>query len=271
MANYPTSDPAFTTKQDGVDYPQAAHINDVQNEVVAIGTALRGTLQHGVSVSTGGFTASTGGLRVAGNSTIAGALQVTGDSTLTGNQTVSGGSTFGGPVVMSSGLTVTGSVTVNGDVLGGRGPVAHLRAASSQSVAIGVWTGLNWTIEDVDSTALHSTASDSSRVNLTSSGVWAFGGMVAWKAFGSNPSTCVIGIRVKANDNEGVIGDVKALGATADQLQFPHAITGQFVTTSTTAFLTLQVLQTVQNPAIAEASTGLGSGATQFWVRKVGA
>lgn len=40
-ASYPTAIKSFTTKVDGVDYPQASHINDLQLEVTAIETELR--------------------------------------------------------------------------------------------------------------------------------------------------------------------------------------------------------------------------------------
>lgn len=40
-ASYPTAIKSFTTKVDGVDYPQASHINDLQLEVEAIETELR--------------------------------------------------------------------------------------------------------------------------------------------------------------------------------------------------------------------------------------
>jgi hypothetical protein len=40
MTSYPGSIVSFTTKTDGADYPQAEHINSLQNEVVAIETAL---------------------------------------------------------------------------------------------------------------------------------------------------------------------------------------------------------------------------------------
>ena len=36
MAAFPSSDKTFTTKVDGVDYPQASHINDLQGEVSAL-------------------------------------------------------------------------------------------------------------------------------------------------------------------------------------------------------------------------------------------
>ena len=36
MAAFPSSDKTFTTKVDGVDYPQASHINDLQGEISAL-------------------------------------------------------------------------------------------------------------------------------------------------------------------------------------------------------------------------------------------
>lgn len=44
-ASYPTSTKSFTTKNAG-DTVQAAHINDIQDEIVAIEDALRGTQSH---------------------------------------------------------------------------------------------------------------------------------------------------------------------------------------------------------------------------------
>lgn len=41
MASYPSSIVSYTAKTDGVDYPQAAHINSLQDEVAAIETALK--------------------------------------------------------------------------------------------------------------------------------------------------------------------------------------------------------------------------------------
>lgn len=48
MAQYPGADPTFTTKTDA-DYVEAAHVNALQDEVTAIGAALRGTLAHNVT------------------------------------------------------------------------------------------------------------------------------------------------------------------------------------------------------------------------------
>lgn len=56
MANYPTSPPSFTTKVDGAgNFINAAHINALQDEVTAIGTALEVTLAHDVKVALGKF------------------------------------------------------------------------------------------------------------------------------------------------------------------------------------------------------------------------
>jgi hypothetical protein len=52
MASFPTSVKSFTSKVDGVDYPQAVHVNDLQDEVNAVETYLGATgsriTRHGV-------------------------------------------------------------------------------------------------------------------------------------------------------------------------------------------------------------------------------
>lgn len=51
-ANYPTADPSFSAKTAGQKI-QSAHVDALQDEVVAIGSALRGTLQHDVNLASG--------------------------------------------------------------------------------------------------------------------------------------------------------------------------------------------------------------------------
>lgn len=81
-ASYPTSIKSFTTKNTG-DAIQAAHINDLQDEVAAIEQGLLGgTAPLNSSNSTLATLSVTGGstlatLQVGGNSTIAGTLTVT--------------------------------------------------------------------------------------------------------------------------------------------------------------------------------------------------
>lgn len=101
MAGFPTAVQAFTVKQDGVDYPQASHINLLQTEVGAIETAL---ITGPISLP-----ASTlASLSVAGGSTLAGTLSA-GNSTLA-NLSVTGGSTFAG-VKFNSTVSFGSSVT----------------------------------------------------------------------------------------------------------------------------------------------------------------
>jgi hypothetical protein len=72
MANYPTSPPSFGTKSAGQTIA-SAHVNSLQDEVVAIGTGLlQGTAPLASSNST------VANLSVLGNSTIAGAVNISG-------------------------------------------------------------------------------------------------------------------------------------------------------------------------------------------------
>lgn len=51
-ASYPSAAKSFTTKADGVGNTiYASHVNDIQDEVAAVETALLGTLQHDVKVA----------------------------------------------------------------------------------------------------------------------------------------------------------------------------------------------------------------------------
>ena len=264
MSQYPASDPTFTTKLDGTDYPQAAHINDIQAEVSAIGAALRGTLAHGVTVSTGGFTASTGGLRVSGDSTLAGNLQHTGNSTITGNLQVTGNSTLTGNV------TMVGTVTVNSVVIGGRTPSARVSIeASSVTVSnSATFAGVNWTTNDYDSTGIHSTSANSSRLSLTSSGMWLFGGQVQMDM--SN-STGRHSIRVLANDNQALMSFDRNGFTEVSNVPLTLPVSGLFYASDTTAYLTVQVRYIGAGSVPIYGSTGgsSGLGPTHFWVQKV--
>lgn len=66
-ASYPGSIKTFTVKIDGVDYVMAAHVNDIQDEVTAIETALRnGPLGIGVASPLGQLSVF-GGVAPSGN------------------------------------------------------------------------------------------------------------------------------------------------------------------------------------------------------------
>jgi hypothetical protein len=50
MASFPTTVKTFTSKTDGVDYPQAEHVNSLQDEVNAIETDIGTTAAGGVNI-----------------------------------------------------------------------------------------------------------------------------------------------------------------------------------------------------------------------------
>jgi hypothetical protein len=169
VSQYPAADPSFTTKQDGVDYPQAAHINDLQGEVTAIGSALRATLQHNL--------AATGGLSIAGGSTLttvqAGAstvasLQVTGGSTFAGAVTFGAGLSFAGAVTLSSGAVVsTGVIRQDSLPMWNVFHSTHVAYGSGSSVGV-IFDSHEFVRGNIE----HSTAANSSRVTINTTGVY---------------------------------------------------------------------------------------------------
>lgn len=115
---YPNSVFNPGTLTDGVDYPQAAHVNDVRAEIAAIETALLGTITHALTVSTGISAA---------------------------NLTVSGGSTFVGAAVFSTGVTLsTGTLTLN------QGQIVFpaTQVASASTTALDDYRESTWTPTD---------------------------------------------------------------------------------------------------------------------------
>lgn len=86
-ASFPTAVKSFTTKADGVDIAQAAHINDIQDEVTAIEQGL-----------------------------LVGPLSVPADMTFEGTVDVAGEATFEGAVNANNALVVAGGASFSGGV-----------------------------------------------------------------------------------------------------------------------------------------------------------
>jgi hypothetical protein len=266
MANYPTSDPSFPTRTAGQTIA-SAHINAVQDEVVAIGSALRGTLAHGLSVSTGGLTVSTGSVNLGGPSSLA-TLQVNGGSTFAAPVVLSAAatlqvnalSTFAQEVTFSSNVTIGGSLTVTGG-FGARVPSAIVTHDANQVIpGTDAWTGLSWNTEVLDSTAMHSTAVNSSRIALTSSGLWAVG----WTGQWSTNSTGQQYSRIALNDATGICADVRSPSAAVGNV---ITLAGVHYATSTTDYVTVQGKQNSgTNQNILATSTGYGA---RFWAHRV--
>lgn len=259
MAQFPTSPKSFTARSNGQTI-DASHVQDLQDEVNAIEDGyLNGTARLNSSRST------LASLSVTGNSTVAAltagastaaSLVVSGGSTLTTLQ-VTGNSTFDGNVTINGTLTAT---------LGSRNPVCKVTHGSTQTVANGTWVGLSWNTEITDSTGMHSTAANSSRINLTSSGLWMVGGCADF-SIGTNPSTLNLGVRVLLNDTDRLVASLTAPGGGLQT--DPHALmcAVPYVAATTTDYITLQVYQ---SGGVGQSVHG-SSNLTLFWAYKVSA
>lgn len=106
---YPTGvfNPSARSNGQSID---ASHINDLQNELNAIETALLGTITHSLNVSGASTLAS---LHVSGGSTFAGGVNFGGASTL---GTVEAGASTLASLVVSGGSTLAGLQAVDSTV-----------------------------------------------------------------------------------------------------------------------------------------------------------
>lgn len=269
MATYPTGVYAPASKSAGQTI-QASFFNDPDAEITAVEDALKNGIPHAVTiagaltVSTGGVTVSTGSVNIAGPSSLA-TLQVNGGSTFVGTVAMSSNLVVAGHSTIAGDLNVGGNITAGGVAIVGRAPSAKLSLQNNMTVGTGAWLGVAWTAEEYDSTGLHSTAANSSRLLITSSGLWLVGGQVDW-AFGSNPSTNQAGLKILANDNEAIVGQESLVGA---QTAWTQSVSGVFLATSTTQYITLQVRQTSGGNGTAIGSTGSGNGPTHLWAQRM--
>ena len=242
MADFPGSIFAPTTKNAN-DTIQPSHINALQDEVVAIETGYR---QATAPLNSSGSTVTS--LSVVGGSTLAGTL------------------TVGGATVLSSGLTVAGAATFNGDVTF-NGSISlpsppRVKVTAGAGAVIGsslTWVGLSWNTEVYDSTGLHSTTTNSSRINLTSSGLWAFGASIA---AGGNVFLDTE-MRVMLNDASALAGQI---GNAATSQIFPTNVAGEHYAASTTDYITVQVQSQGYSGTLQANST---THAVAFWAHRV--
>lgn len=245
MASYPTAVKSFTTKANG-NTIQPAHINDLQDEVNAIEAGLlNGTANLNSSNST------VANLTVTGGSTFAGTLQVSGNSTFGGTLQVNGNSTFAGNV------TITGTLTANMSR-----PFVRLTHSAKQDVANATWTGLSFDTETVDGSNLHSTAVNSSRINLTSSGSWLIGGCVSFNANSSGQRF----VRILLNDTTTIL-TMSQLAVSGGLVTALAPITQAYVT-STSQYVTLLVYGDPGSTVSVTADGG--ANPCNFWAQQVG-
>lgn len=145
MPSFPTSVFSPTSKSAG-QIIQPSHINDLQDEVVAIES---GYINGTAPLNAGGSTVTS--------------LNVSGASTLGGTLNVVGGSTF----------TVR-PVTPPPDAV-------RLEIGSTLALVAGQSTAINWITQSyITNSSLHSTASNSSRITPQSTGVYCITACVAF-------------------------------------------------------------------------------------------
>lgn len=229
---YPIAVTTFPTLQDGVDYPQVAHINPLGVEIAAIEDGLLNGLQHKLTLTAG--------------------LQVGTASTFVGNITASGD------------VAVTGELTVGGQAIGGRLPSAKVIPNADQGVQISGWTGLSWAAEIHDSTALHDTGVNSSRISLTSSGLWMVGANVIWRLASTGGDVLT---RIMLDDSTGIGGVVQPANHGGSTMMMQN-VTALYYATDTTHYVTVQVYQNTGSTASVGILNGF-MGNSHFWAQKV--
>lgn len=251
MANFPNSVTSFAARSNGQTI-DASHVQGLQDEVNAI--------EDGYLNATARLNSS--------NSTVAN-LSVTGGSTVAGLHVTSTAS-------FDSSVTVTGNAQISGTLLVGGSPVGGIPIGAKVSIDSSVtvanstaWTGVSWNTEIHDTGNLHSTASNSSRINLTSSGIWMFGAQIRWQDDSAGGSTCLIATRILANDTN-VVGCEREYINDVSTALVSQMVTGTYYTGSTTDFLVCAVQR------VGAGTIGLSSGTStndwgysNFWAQRV--
>jgi hypothetical protein len=123
-AAYPTSNPSFSTKATN-DVIAASHINGLQDEIIAIGTALRTSLQHHLL-----FTDATFDIGASG-------------------------ATRPRDLFLSRNLVIGGTFTPAGVLTAAAQPRAHVQNNGAQSVPTGTVTALTFDTETTDVGAMY--------------------------------------------------------------------------------------------------------------------
>lgn len=265
MASYPTSVFAPSAKSAGQTI-DASHINDLQNEAIAVEDALLNGIAHAVTISTGGLTVSTGSVNIGGPSSVA-TLQVNGRSTLAGNMVLSsalsvgGLSTFTGAVTCSSNLTVGGDLTVTGTFNPARPACARVTQSAQTNIPDSAETGLNWNGQTFLTGAIHSTSANSSRITCGSTGLWDVGAVVPW----SSGITAFRESRIKVNDGT-VIANARTGQFNDDASPSPvHIMHTIWAATSSADYFTVTV---TQNSGSTKSIIVTGAMVPTFWAVK---
>lgn len=202
MASFPTTNITYANRSAGQAIA-SAHINSLQDEVAAIEL---GYLTGTARLNAGGSTLAS--LSVTGGSTLA-SLLVSGVATFStkvapaSTTVMVGDSTTGFKEVHCSSLYVNG-VAVTGGV--SNPPVAKVNVSSDvQFTGSASWlAAVNWDINVYDSTGMHSTGANSSRITFVgSTGIYHVGACLTSTWAGE--STASLEARIVLNDSTSIV------------------------------------------------------------------
>ena len=252
-ASYPLSVYTPAAKSNG-QVIQAAWFNDPDSEITAVENALLNGLAHPLVISTGGVTISTGGIRIAGHSSLVGNLQQTGNSTITGSLSVSGNSTF------DANVTVTGTLTLANN-LSFATPSVSVKLSADSQVAAATNLSPNWDVEEWNVGGMHSTSANSSRLTFAdSTGLYAVGVCFEY----NNPAGGAYKVaRIRFNDTSAVVGVIE-VGDSPSTAGI--TVSGVVRATSTTDYITAIFFNSGSTSRVFANSTLLGS---KFWAYKI--
>ena len=257
MASYPTTNKTFASRSNG-SIIDASHVNDLQDEVAAIED---GILNGTARLNSSGSTVAT--LSVAGGSTLAGTLQVTGGSTFTGAVKFNGGITstvsFTSSVTFDAGVTITGTLT--GSI--NTPPTVRVRSSANTSLSTSgeKWVGLSWDIEDYDSTGMHSTATNSSRLTFAgSTGIYHVGAAIHLGLDNQIETR----VRLVLNDSTTFLANSLVLGASTVAM---HCLAADYRIQSTADYVTVQAMTAAASTAVVVANSTVG--VTALWAHRV--
>lgn len=171
-----------------------------------------------------------------------------------------------GTAPINSSNATFNNVTVNGSLSVGAATgrtACTLTHSTNQNVNTGSVTGLNFDTESSDPGSMHSTGSNSSRINFPAPGTYLIGGFVAWNN-GSTAGT-FRQLLIRVNDVTGIVGTISPpspnVGAPLNQ-----SVNTLYTPASTNEYATLLV----QQDSGSTMSISSGISAVRFWAALIG-
>lgn len=269
MASFPTGVKSFTTKQDGSGNTiNAAHINDLQDEIAAIEDAyVNGTGRLNSSNST------LANLNVTGKSTFAGAVTWTGNSTFAAIQAqastlatlqVTGVSTLASLQVTAGStlatLQVTGASTFDSRPVMTPPHFALVYLDSTVTLGSSVLSTISWLAQGiVTNSSIHSSGSNPQRLTPQSTGVWRVSAQIEF-------ATISVQRRVRIIDSSNTLIAEQTIPASATSNDLTVQVMGYKRFDALGGYVTCVHVSTAA-PSTQSLSTGVGG--TWFALEKL--